>query len=520
MIVKLIITCVCALPVFYLAMRYNLHMLQLNEYHNSEQFHWLKKNLRRQWLLYVGIIYGVLQIIFNSTIITILAAIDMLLAIATFNALRRGKNKKKLVFTARIKRLIWSDILVSLIVVILFTIFGGLKRTEGAVLLVSALQFLTVIFANFINIPVEKAVKQYYINDARKILKKHDGLTVIGVTGSYGKTSVKFYIETLLKEKYNVLVTPESYNTPMGVVMTIRGMLKPTHQIFVCEMGANRVGDIKRICKIVDPDHAVITSIGPQHLETFYNMENITKTKFELADSVPKGGHIILNGDNEYIHEHAKNYDNVTFYFSKENSEGYYAKDVKATTNGTEFTVVAPNGETGEFSTRLVGIHNVINVMSAITVAHTFGISLKDLKIAVRRISPVPHRMQMIPKGDITIIDDAFNSNPIGSKAAVETLAMFEGTRILITPGMVDLGEKEEEYNYKFGTYAAKCCDYIFLIGIKRTEPIKKGILSEGFDETKLKSFNKLEEAMAVAQSLKSEGHKYILLENDLPDNY
>lgn len=520
MIARLIITTVCALPVFYLAMRYNLHMLQLNEYHNSEQFHWLKRNLRIQWLLYVGVIYGVLQILFCNVVITVLAVMDLLLAFATFNALRRGKNKKRLVFTARIKRLIWSDVVICTIIVALFAIFKGIDAVEGAVILVTALQFFMVIVSNFVNIPLEKAVRQYYINDAKRILKKHDDLQIIGVTGSYGKTSVKFYVQTLLREKYNVLVTPESYNTPMGVVKTIREMLKPQHQIFVCEMGANRVGDIKKICKIVNPDHAIITSIGPQHLETFYKMENIVKTKFELVDSIPKGGHVILNGDNEYIYENAKKYDNVTFYFSSENKEGYYAKDIKATTNGTEFTVVAPDGETCEFSTRLVGIHNVINVMSAITVANVFGISLKDLRIPVRRISPVPHRMQMIPKGNVTIIDDAFNSNPVGSKAAVETLAMFDDVKILITPGMVDLGEKEEEYNFKFGTYAAKCCDYILLVGKKRTEPIKNGVMSEGFPGEKCLSFDKLEEAMAYAYAIKEQGHKYILLENDLPDNY
>ena len=169
---------------------------------------------------------------------------------------------------------------------------------------------------------------------------------------------------------------------------------------------------------------------------------------------------------------------------------------------------------------RLVGAHNIINVAGAIAVAHKLGISLKELKIPVRRIQPVEHRMQLREHGEVTIIDDAYNSNPIGSKAAVETLKLFDGVRILITPGMVELGDKEEEYNYKFGTYAADCCDYILLVGRKHTEPIKKGVLEKGFDEKKCHTYDRLEEALAYAHSIKADGHKYILLENDLPDNY
>ena len=133
-------------------------------------------------------------------------------------------------------------------------------------------------------------------------------MTIIGVTGSYGKTSVKFYLETLLQTKFSTLVTPESYNTPMGVVITIRTMMKPTHEIFVCEMGARYTGEIKELCDLVHPDHGIIASVGPQHLDTFGSLENIQKTKFELADSLPEGGMLFLNGDNEYINEQLKEY--------------------------------------------------------------------------------------------------------------------------------------------------------------------------------------------------------------------
>ena len=187
---------------------------------------------------------------------------------------------------------------------------------------------------------------------------------------------------------------------------------------------------------------------------------------------------------------------------------------------GTEFTVVAPDGESERFNMRLIGEHNVINVVGAIAVANSLGMTLNELKVPVRRLQPVEHRMQMREQGLVTIIDDAYNSNPVGSKAAVETLAMFDGIRILITPGMVELGQAEEDYNFKFGTYAADCCDYILLVNKRHSEPIRKGVLSKGFPEDRCLSFDKLEEAMSYAYAIKGQEHKYILLENDLPDNY
>nr|MCR5672448.1 UDP-N-acetylmuramoyl-tripeptide--D-alanyl-D-alanine ligase [Lachnospiraceae bacterium] len=367
---------------------------------------------------------------------------------------------------------------------------------------------------------IEAGVSRYYINDAKKKLREADNLTVIGVTGSYGKTSMKFFLNTLLSSRFNVLTTPGNYNTPLGVTITVRQHLKPTHEIFICEMGARRVGEIKEICDIAHPLHGIITSVGPQHLETFHSIENVRKTKFELADALPKGGLLFLNGDNDLISENASKYPESILYRCEKDGSGYKATDIKVSQYGTDFTVSAPSGESQRFQMKLIGAHNVINVTGAIAVANTLGIPLKELIVPVRRLQSVEHRMQMREHGLVTIIDDAYNSNPVGSKAAVETLAMFDGIRILVTPGMVELGEEEDEYNRKFGEYAAECCDHILLVGKKHTKPIMEGALSKGFPNEKCIAYDKLEEAMSYAYAIKGSGHKYILLENDLPDNY
>ena len=519
MIIRTVITCLISAYAIFITMRYNMHMFQLNGYKSGEHINWLKKNLRMQWVLVAALILGALRIFVNHIAVDIIIWLWLWLVIVVYRAMRRMKAKKKLVYTARVKRMLVTMAVLIAAITAVVAIFCGIGPLTGVLMIIIGAQWFFNIIANIINRPIELLINRHYINDAKRILKSCKDLTVIGVTGSYGKTSVKFYLQTLLKESFNTLVTPESYNTPMGVVKTIRGSLKPTHEIFVCEMGARHVGDIKEICDIVHPQHGIITSVGPQHLETFFNMENIKKTKFELADALPEGGMLFLNGDNEYIRQQAEGYKNIVYYTNQEDG-GYHAGDIKLSQTGTEFTVTAPDGEREVFNTRLIGSHNVINIVGAIAVANKLGIPLKNLRIPVRRIESVPHRMELKDHGNVTIIDDAYNSNPIGSKAAVETLKMFDGIRILITPGMVELGEKEYEYNRLFGTYAADCCNYILLVGKKRAEPIREGVLSKGFPEAKCLVYDKLEDAVQFAYGIKGQGHKYILLENDLPDNY
>lgn len=530
-----ILCAVLTLPAFLYVLRYNLHMFQLNGYKNGEHIHWLKKNVSRQYLLILIGILGVLSMCLPGIVTLFLQAACALICMKYYLYLKKTNTKKKLVYTARVKRLILTDSILVILLLVLTGVFLGVSRIAGAFAILTTLQIIALVIVNWINRPVEGMINQHYINDAKKKLRSVPDLIVIGVTGSYGKTSVKYYLDTLLKEHFEVLITPESYNTPMGVVKTIRSSLKPSHQIFICEMGARHVGDIKEICDIVHPEHGIITSVGPQHLETFFNMDNIVNTKFELADALPEVGLLFLNGDNEYIRNHSGKYKNKIFYTTGEWAKArelesqieegevpqyYQTGDVKLSRTGTEFTVTAPDGEKETFQIRLLGEHNVINVAGAVAVANTLGIPLKQLKVPVRRIQPVAHRMQLLERGNYTIIDDAFNSNPVGSRAAVETLKQFEGVRILITPGMVELGEKEEEYNYKFGTYAADCCDYILLVGEKHTAPIHKGVLESGFSQERCRVFEKLEDALSFAYSIKAEGHKFILLENDLPDNY
>ncbi|MCR4861030.1 MAG: UDP-N-acetylmuramoyl-tripeptide--D-alanyl-D-alanine ligase [Ruminococcus sp.] len=523
------------------------HMLQLNGYKTPEHSRWMKKNFNRY-------IFPLTLFLLQISLIVCGAKTSLIIAFTCFNACfiaanKPGKKfKKPLVYTARVKRMMttfWILVGAMFAVAVLkgksvvyigriwneaHTDFTYISKETSwfskalPYILVNSALYLTPILvplSNLINKPVEKSVQRWYINDAKKKLADMPDLHKVGITGSYGKTSMKFYLSELLASQYETLKTPESFNTPMGVTITVRRDLRPTHQYFICEMGARRVHEIKELCDIANPHDGIITSVGPQHLETFRSIENVVNTKFELADAVQAaGGKIYLNGDNELIRAKAPQYKNAVLYGLTEGND-YRASDISVSDRGTEFTVTAPSGETCRYSMKLLGEHNVQNVLGAIAYAHGTGIPLEKLVLPVKRIAAVPHRLQLLDKGGgVTYIDDAYNSNPSGCRAALNVLGLFDACRILVTPGMVELGAKQEELNFEFGQEAAKACDYIILVGKAQTVPIYNGIKDAGFDMGKVFVTDGLNEALAKVQSCQTDKKKIVLLENDLPDNY
>lgn len=427
-----------------------------------------------------------------------------------------GSAKKKLVFTARVKRLIACDIaLNSCLAAIVLICMNPLW-----LLLLILLQPLILILAAYIMTPVEKGVQQHYIDDAARILRESPELTVIGVTGSYGKTSVKFILQELMSVKYDTLMTPESYNTTMGVVRTIRERLRPNHRYFICEMGARHRGDVKEICDLVHPSSGIITALGAQHLETFGSLEITAASKHELFDAVPDGGRRYANWDNELIRTHYGREEGLIRYGFSDECD-YRVSGVSAGSSGTRFTVTAPGGESQEYTTALLGRHSALNIAGAIAVAHGYGVSLKEMKSAVRMLKSVPHRLELVKRGGICMIDDAYNSNPQGCRMALDTLSLFaDSVKIIVTPGMVELGEKQYEENELLGREAAEVCDYIVAVGAKQAEPIRDGALAAGFPEDRFYTAMNLTDAMNYVYALRDSRPKAVLLENDLTDNY
>ena len=488
-----------------LLLLFYMHMFQLNSYFLKKYGNWMKVNIKKILLRSINIIIPTLILLFNNNIARIISII--ILAISILANLPKSKAKIPLKFTNRVIRMfITQAILITIICIISnnYITFGVLN----------IIAFGLCIIANIINYPIEYGIRKHYINDAKKILKNMPNLIVIGVTGSYGKTSVKNFLVKTLSAKYEVLTTPKNYNTTMGVVKTIREELKPIHQIFVCEMGATKIGDIKEICDIVNPKFGVITSIGPQHLESFKTIENIIKTKFELYDSVNKNGGItFLNYDNEYLAKH--NRSNTLAYGINNEKLDYNAYNLKSSSQGLSFSI-----NNVDFKTKLIGRHNIVNITGAIAVANYLEIPLDRLVPRVREFKSVEHRLQLISKGNLNIIDDAYNSNPVSSKSAIDTLSEFDGTKIIVTPGLIELGGDEEKYNFEFGEYMCDVCDYIFLVNSTISKYVLNGINSKKYNNDKIFMVNSPQEAVMQITNFGLNDKITVLLENDLPDNY
>ena len=524
--------------VYALRIIHYTHMFQLNSYKPKVQLKWLFNNkgafiknslplmLLAVWsLITPGLVIekseltnGV-EVGFILTPVLLIQAVYVVGLIIALVLNLPKKAKKPLVYTNRVKRLLITCALVLIIlccaIVLLVDDMNGAQPL--LLMLVLILAPFILLLCNLINKPIELSINKYYINDAKRMLKEHTSLTVIGVTGSYGKTSVKYILGTLLEAKFNVLITPESFNTPLGVTKTIRSSLRATHDIFVCEMGAKNVGDIKEICEIVYPQHGIITSVGPQHLESFKSLENVKKTKFELADALPAYGKLFLNGEDENIKSHSHPHGAITYGLNP--SCDYYADEITVTSAGTSF-VVKHGYEAVPFTVALIGAHNVINLVGAIAICCEMGIDLKKLPPYARKIKAVEHRLQLTKRGKTTVVDDAYNSNPSGAKAALDAISLFQGKKIIVTPGMIELGSVQYVENRKFGMNIAKVCDFAVLVGQKQAEPIKQGLLDAGFPEDCIYVADELTDGANKAFSLFPDEEKVVLFENDLPDNY
>ncbi len=535
-----ILTLICIAVSGLFSLYKQLQMLQQNSYYPSRYFKWVKQSYTLE-LSVCAIAYCLLTFCFlnKKYILSLLLAIVLLAVRVILCISTHKKSIKKLVFTARVKRLyITAIILLGILLIVCalspnkinaivqidnnnnFLIVSDLTReiARTICMLFSLITPILTIIIWLITYPIEKTVSKWYINDAKKILKSHKNLTVIGITGSYGKTTTKFILNRILSEKYNTVCTPQSFNTPMGVVRTIRVHIKPQTQMFVCEMGAKNVGDIKEICDIANPDYAIITSVGEQHLETFKSVDNVYKTKFELADAVTKkGGTTLANIDSVGIKERANTRDDVV-YFGEETK--YQAKNIVCGEDGTTFDLCL-DGTTFTVSTRLLGLHSVSDILAAAALAHILGVSENDIKFAIGSLKPTEHRLELKSyiNGSL-LIDDAYNSNPEGCLEAVRVLGSFDGKqKILVTPGLIELGSREYDCNYALGLEATKHCDKIILVGQNRSKPMMDAINTTEFDKNNVYVVSSFKEATEIYTPMLTR-ESVVLWENDLPDNY
>ena len=519
-----------------------LHILQLDGYKTGRYLKWIRQHLKNCFEVKEILVIGGLLVLtaFYSQYHDTWFFPMLCVAWGGFQvylSTRRKKVevKKPLVYTARAKRVFGLSIclLVSLATTLL--LIAQTSPWRIAIFLFSEISVINLTIANLLIYPLERTINGAYLFSARKRIRTLQP-RVIGITGSYGKTSTKYILHQILSQKFNTLMTPDSYNTPMGICKVIRGELTAEHEIFIVEMGAYKRGDIRELCNLASPEIGILTAVGPQHLERFKSIENIAKGKYELIESLPADGLAVFNCDNEIcagladkreqtgspVRRYATEASPVV---SVADTADLIATNVRYTDNGLAFTVDANTEKFDitdtEIQTRLLGKHNVSNILAAVTVAMECGMELEEIREAVANVEPVPHRLQLTAgAGGVTIIDDSFNSNPVGAKAALEVLTEIgEGKKVLVTPGMVELGDREYEENRRLGEQAADVCDLVILVGPTRTTPILEGLKAAEYPSQQIIVALNLEE---VKQHLATQvqAGDVVLFENDLPDNY
>lgn len=430
----------------------------------------------------------------------------------------KTQEKKALVITARVKRLIAVyAILLFLLQSIILIIPGHLALGfySGFIALLPLIFALAAVLA----LPIERLIFRMYFNDAKKRLLQDPDLIRIGITGSYGKTSTKFVLAEILSQKYNVLYTPSSFNTPMGVTRIVRERLESSHQVFIGEMGARHVGEIRELSNLVHPHIGILTSVGPQHLDTFRTIERIRDTKYELIEALPEDGFAVFSDDGDIV---KGLYDKTAKPKALVGTEGSdaWASDVRVSASGSRFVLHLKGMESIDCETEMLGEHNIRNIVVAAAVAQHLGLNRAQIIRGIASVKPVEHRLQLIHNpGGIAVIDDAFNTNPRSSKEAMKVLGSFSGRRILVTPGMVELGADEEKYNYEFGQAICGNADLVYLVGKKHTQPIRKGMIDGGFDENAITVCTSLNDAISRLKNVLKAGD-VVMYENDLPDNY
>ncbi|MET3617696.1 UDP-N-acetylmuramoyl-tripeptide--D-alanyl-D-alanine ligase [Peptoniphilus olsenii] len=507
--IKIIIFSIILLFIYIFASKkrtlYPLHMLQLEGYDNEDFNNFLQDNRNKLNRFYYA---------------------------------KQSEEKTPLVFTDRVNRLVAKhnsvNGIVGLIVVVIATILYYFTNNFVLSAIIATLMFLllyyfqykVLLFSNSLALPRELEINQGFFDSAQnkiKDYKQNHGLKVLGITGSFGKTSVKFISDTILSEGLKVKNTPSSFNTPMGLSKIINNELERDREVFIAELGAKVPGEIHEVSQLVQPDIGIITAIGPTHMHLFKTIENIQRTKYELIEDLPQDGIAIFNYDNDYVKPLADKTLKKTYRYGMKDIDklDVFADKISVSEEGSKFNLNIKGVGEIMCKTKLLGVHNISNLLAAATAAHVLGLTLEQIASGIEKVEPVEHRLSLMDTNNGTIvIDDAFNSNPVGFRAALDVLAEFKNNRkIIITPGMVELGDMEVKENEKIGEEMSGVVDFAILVGKKRTEPIYRGLVNKSFPKENIFQVGTLTEATEVLAQISKSGD-VILFENDLPDNY
>ena len=500
-----------------------LHVLQQEHYENARLYVWVRRDLQRRLAtpLAVAVLIGGLLAEWLGVVV---AGAGLGAAVAYAVLTWRRRQVKPLVFTGRAKRLFAVGLVFAVVPPVVAGLFGGPSAVGVAGMLTVLGQPWVLGLANLALQPYQRLENRRYVRSAQRRLDEIRP-RVVGISGSFGKTTTKACIAAALDPHGPTYPTPASFNSFLGVVRAINEGLEPRHETFVAELGSYRIGDVAELCELVKPTIGILTSLGPAHLERFGSMDAIEQAEGELADALPPDGLFLTRADDERCRRVAGDRARcrvLLFSPAPHPEADVWAENVVVSAGGTDFEVRwREDPEPLAVRSRLLGEPNVANLLAAAAVARDLGSTPAQVARALKRVVPPKHRLEPIVNeaGGIVVIDDSYNSNPVGAAAALKVLQAHEaGRRILVTPGMVELGPHEAEENRRLGELAAAVCDVVLLSG-PLAEHIRGGLLDGGLDESRIIVAPDGPSLHAELTRLSRRGD-VILFENDLPDVY
>ena len=406
----------------------------------------------------------------------------------------------------------------------LFRSWGQINFTLGTFYLL-LFDILTPVITSAIVLifqPLAVLGRNQIINKAKKKREQFKDLLVIGITGSYGKTSTKEFLATILSEKFKVLKTAEHQNSEVGISQCILNDLKPEHQIFVAEMGAYNRGGIKLLCDIAKPKIGILTGINEQHLATFGSLENIIKTKYELIESLPENGLAIFNGDNDYCYQLYKKTKKPKRVYSFQSTIANFPTDIYISSlavnrDFSSFKVLDKEGETAIFKVNLLGEQNVSNILAAACLSKELGMNLEEIALASQKIESWQSGIRL-KKGinGLNIIDATYSANPEGVISHLEYLKIWPGKKVIVMPCLIELGKASKEVHKRIGQKIGEVCDLAIITTKERFQEIGEGAIEKGLRGEDILFTDNPKEIFEKIKSFCKEGD-VVLLESRVP---
>lgn len=530
-----------------------MRVFQLSSYDRNEIVNYMARKGKSglgYWLLYLILLICFLSLKIKDNFILFLILIVICVSLILFGS--KFVGVKSIVFTRRMIRVLTLSIILGIIECFVFVYYLPINLSIILIPIFMILNFLNVYISDILLIPIEYLIGVYYISKAKKKLNENKKLIKIGITGSFGKTSVKEILAKILKEEFVTLSTPKSFNTPFGITKTINSSLDNGDEVFVCELGAKKRGEVKYLCNLLNLDCGIVTSVGRQHMKTFGSLENIFRTKKELPDALHGkvcvfnlmniytarmyeeyvgkkiGVFALTHVDFEIARGYIKNVDRwckcVNVFLSKEfylfpKKNNYYAKRIICSENGCKFDIYYNQKLLTSVDVKLIGIHNVINIVLAVALACELGESVKNITIGLGKIESIKARLERVQLSNgAIVINNGYNSNIDSAKYTLGVLSVFDRiNKVVITPGIVETDD-DFSYNVKFGEMIGEIATRVIIVKEKNRDALLSGLVNSGYDMCNVKCVSTFLEAKKEIDM--ANGDYVFLIENDLPDNY